>query len=69
MAQRNYDHRWARDFTTTKSKKPRRVDVSRELRRVLMEWRDQRPLKAFLAGKTSMPMSVCFPRRLERRLR
>ena len=61
MVQRNYDHRWARDFTTTKSKKPRRVDMSRELRRVLTELRDQQLMKAFSAGKASIADDLVFP--------
>jgi len=37
LVQRNYDRRWSRRMLTTKSRKPRRVDMSRELRRVLMQ--------------------------------
>ena len=40
-----------REHTTTKSKKSRRVDLSRELRKVLIELRDKRLLAAFLEGK------------------
>ncbi len=47
--------------TTTKSKKPRRVDMSRELRRVLMEIRDARLLAAYLKGKTDVSSELLFP--------
>ena len=40
-----------REHTTTKSKKTRRVDLSRELRRALLELRDQRLLRAYQEGK------------------
>jgi integrase len=44
LVQRNY----AEDsFTTPKSRKSRRVDLSKELRRVLLELRDKRLLEAF----------------------
>jgi integrase len=57
LVQRN----WVRgEFTTPKSKKSRRVDLSRQLRRVLLELRDQRLLKAFLAGKTSVADDLVF---------
>jgi hypothetical protein len=51
FVQRNYEHG---RFTTPKSKKSRRVDMSRELRRVLLELRDKRMLEAFMKGKTSI---------------
>jgi len=50
LVQHNYVNR---QFTTTKTKKSRRVDLSRQLRRALLELRDQRLLKAFTEGKTS----------------
>jgi hypothetical protein len=40
-----------REHTTTKSKKGRRVDLSCELRRVLIKLRDKRLLRGFLDGK------------------
>ncbi len=43
-----------REHTTTKSKKSRRVDMSRELRRALIELRDKRLLDSFLAGKNDI---------------
>ncbi len=61
LVQRNYDHRWARAFTTTKSKKPRRVDMGRELRRVLLELRDERLIKAFAEGRDSIADELVFP--------
>ena len=50
-----------REHTTTKSKKTRRVDLSRELRRVLVEIRDTRLLEAFLAGKNDISEDLVFP--------
>ena len=51
----------ARQFTTPKSKKPRRVDLSQQLRRVLLEVRDLHMLKAFSTGKTSIIDELVFP--------
>ncbi len=48
-------------FTTPKSKKSRRVDMSRELRGVLLELRDKRMLEAFMKGKTSIAEDLVFP--------
>ena len=58
--QRNYVRR---EHTTTKSKKSRRVDLSQELRRVLIELRDRRLLEAFLEVRTTSPTSSCSHRR------
>ncbi len=49
-----------REHTTTKSKKSRRVDMSRELRRVLIELRDKRLLEAFLKGKNDISDELVF---------
>jgi integrase len=49
-----------REHTTTKSKKSRRVDMSRELRRVLVEQRDKRLLEAFLKGKNDISGELVF---------
>jgi len=49
-----------REHTTTKSKKSRRVDMSRELRRVLIELRDRRLLAAFLKGKNDISDELVF---------
>jgi len=49
-----------REHTTTKSKKSRRVDMSRELRRVLVELRDKRLLEAFLKGKNDISGELVF---------
>jgi hypothetical protein len=57
MVSRNYTHG---EFTTPKNKKPRRVDMSRELRRVLMELRDAMTLKAFGRGESEIP-ALAFP--------
>jgi len=48
-------------FTTPKSKKPRRVDMSRQLRATLLALRDERLIKAFLAGKNSVSDELVFP--------
>ena len=46
LVQRNYDRRWSRKMLTPKNRKSRRVDMSRNLRQVLME----------LRGLTSAPL-------------
>jgi integrase len=58
LVQRNYVHG---RFTTPKSKKSRRADMSRELRGVLLELRDKRMLEAFMKGKTSIAEDLVFP--------
>jgi integrase len=63
LVQHNYV---ARQFTTPKSKKPRRVDLSRQLRSVLLESRDNRMLKAFAAGKSSILDELVFPLQKDR---
>ncbi len=50
-----------REHTTTKSKKQRRVDLSRELRRVLIKVRDERLLNAYLEGKSDISGELVFP--------
>src|SRR5579864_492220 len=49
-----------REHTTTKSKKSRRVDMSRELRRALIELRDKRLLESFLKGKNDISDELVF---------
>jgi len=46
VVQRNYDRRWSKRMLTPKSRKPRRVDMSRELRRGLLELRDKQRTEA-----------------------
>jgi integrase len=58
LVQRNHVHG---KFTTPKSKKSRRVDLSRELRRVLLELRDKHMLEAFMSGKASIADDLVFP--------
>ena len=58
LVQHNYVRR---KHTTTKSRKSRRVDMSRELRRVLIEVRDQRLLQAYLSGKSDITDELVFP--------
>jgi len=58
LVQHNYV---VRQFTTPKSKKSRRVDLSRQLRSVLLELRDSRMLRAFGAGKASILDEFVFP--------
>ena len=57
LVQHNYVRR---EHTTTKSKKARRVDLSRELRRVLVELRDKRLLEAYLNGKNDISDELVF---------
>jgi integrase len=57
VVQHNYVHR---EHTTTKSKKSRRVDMSRELRRALIELRDKRLLDSFLKGKNDISSEIVF---------
>jgi integrase len=49
-----------REHTTTKSKKSRRVDLSRELRTVLVELRDKWLLQAYLKGKNDISEELVF---------
>jgi integrase len=58
LVQHNYV---LREHTTTKSKKSRRADLSRELRRVLIEMRDKRLLEAFQKGKNDISEELAFP--------
>ena len=58
LVQHNYVRR---EHTNTKSKKNRRVDLSRELRSVLIELQDNRLLKAFQAGKSDISEELVFP--------
>jgi integrase len=54
--------RWYRGrFSTPKGNKPRRVDMSRELRQVLIELRDQRMLEWWQEGKASIADDLVFP--------
>ena len=48
-------------FTSPKSKKPRRVDLSKQLRSALLELRDSRLLAAMMAGKSSIAEDLVFP--------
>jgi len=58
LVQRNYVYG---QFTTPKSNKPRRVDLSRQLRATLLALRDEKLMKAFLAGKNSVSDELVFP--------
>jgi integrase len=58
LVQHNYVRR---EETTTKSKKSRRVDLSRELRNRLIELRDKRLLEAYLEGKNDILDELVFP--------
>ena len=57
LVQHNYVRR---EHTTTKSKKSRRVDLSRELRGILVERRDARLLDAHLKGKNDITDELVF---------
>ena len=58
LVQRNYS---CGRFTSPKSKKSRRVDLSKHLRSVLLELRDMRMPEAFSAGRTSIADDLVFP--------
>ena len=58
LVQRNYSHG---RFTSPKSKKSRRVDLSKQLRAELLELRDARILSAMMAGKASVADDLVFP--------
>jgi integrase len=60
LVQRNYAEE---QFTTPKSGKSRRVDLSRQVRKVLIELRDKRLLESFLQGKGSIADELVFPSR------
>ena len=57
LVQHNYVRR---EHTTTKSKKSRRVDLSRELRGILVERRDARLLEAYMKGKNDITDELVF---------
>jgi len=61
LVQRNYDRRWSRTMLTPKSRKSRRVDRGRELRRLLLQLRDERLVKAFAQGKLDISEELVFP--------
>jgi integrase len=61
IVQRNYDRRWSRRMLTPKGKKPRRVGLSRELRRVLLQLRDDTLLSAPVNGKNDISGELVFP--------
>jgi integrase len=48
-------------FTSPKSKKTRRIDLSRQLRRALLEARDTRMLNAYLKGHANLSDELVFP--------
>ena len=58
LVQRNYVNG---RFTTPKSNKSRRVDLSRQLRSTLLELRDRRLLDAFLKDRMSIADDLVFP--------
>jgi len=58
LVQRNYS---CGRFSSPKSKRSRRVDVSKQLRSALIEMRDKRMLQAFMAGRTSIADELVFP--------
>lgn len=57
LVRRNYSRG---EFTTTKNHRSRRVDMSRDVRRVLLDLRDRMAMKAFERGETFVPKLV-FP--------
>jgi integrase len=60
LVQRTYDRR-TRRFLTTKSKRPRRVDMSQELRDVLLKLRDQKLVEVVRQGRASIENDFVFP--------
>jgi integrase len=58
LVQRNYAQG---RFTSPKSNKSRRVDLSRQLRNELLALREQRLLAAIMAGKASIADDLVFP--------
>ena len=60
LVQRNYVHK---RFTTPKSKKSRRVDMSKQVRKALLNLRDERLLEAYLEGKPEIADGFVFPSR------
>ncbi len=61
LVQRTYDRRWSRRMLTPKSNKPRRVDISRQLRSLLLELRDARLLAVFAQGESDISDELVFP--------
>ena len=60
LVQRNWSHG---QFTSPKGKKSRRVDLSKQLRGVLIDRRDSRLLAAMMAGNTTIADELVFPSR------
>jgi len=58
LVQRNWS---CGHFTSPKSKKSRRVDLSKQLRAALLELRDARLLSSMMAGCTSIADELVFP--------
>ncbi len=58
FVQHNYVRR---KHTSTKSKKTRRVDMSKELRAILIEVRDKALLAAYMAGRADISSDLVFP--------
>ena len=55
-------HNWVNGrLTSPENRKSRRVDMSRQLRVVLIELRDERMLEAFLNGKKNIADDLVFP--------
>lgn len=58
FVQHNYVHG---EHTSTRSKKARRVDMSKDLRKTLVELRDKRLLEAFTRGMNDISDELVFP--------
>ena len=61
VVSRNYDRRWSRTMLTPKNRKTRRVDMSRELRRVLLQLREDRLAMADGKSGINLSDSLVFP--------
>jgi integrase len=60
LVQRNFSHG---RFTTPKGKRSRRVDLSKQTRRILAELKDTRLIDAIQMGKASIAEDLVFPAR------
>jgi len=58
LVRQNYTRR---EFTTTKNRKERRVDLSKELRQALLDLRDQRTIEAIERGQFTDPCQPAIP--------
>jgi len=60
LVERNFDRRRSRRMLTPKNRKVRRVDMSRQLRGVLVELRDESLLAAFAHDRSDISSDLVF---------